>query len=144
MTGPEKLSLVVFSGGFDRVHYALVMASACAASNRAATLFFTGRAVLALARPDDAGRPGWHRLDPADDGATPAERDAGFAARGLATMEELLEACAALGVSVMVCEMALKAIDLTVEDLRDDIPATRAGVVSFLNDAPQQGGLLFV
>ena len=38
---PEKLSLVVFSGDFDKVHYALVMASAAAAIDTPVTLFFT-------------------------------------------------------------------------------------------------------
>lgn len=45
MEGPENLSIVLFAGGFDRVHYALVMASAAAATNRKVTLFFTGRAL---------------------------------------------------------------------------------------------------
>ena len=38
---PEKLSIVVFSGDFDKIHYALVMASAAAAIDIPATLFFT-------------------------------------------------------------------------------------------------------
>jgi peroxiredoxin family protein len=138
----EGLGLVVFSGGFDRVHYALVMASAAAATNREATLFFTGRAVAALAAPDDAGRPGWHRLDPADDGASPAERDAGFAARGIGGFEELLEACVALGVRIVVCEMALRAAGMEDAKLREDVPMVRAGVVTLLNETP--GRLLFV
>src|SRR3954463_4729776 len=108
MSGADSLNLVMFSGGFDRVHYALVMASAAAATNRKATLFFSGRAVLALKA--DAG---WKELDPADDGSPPAGRNAHFRRTGLAEFEELLEACVALGVTVMVCEMALKAIGLS-------------------------------
>ena len=55
--GPDKLSIIVFDGAFDRVHYALVLASAAAATNRAATLFFSGRAIHALTPQ------GWQRLD---------------------------------------------------------------------------------
>src|SRR5690242_16641401 len=109
MQGPDSLSIVVFAGGFDRVHYALVMASAAAATNRKVTLFFTGRALNALL---DSPEPGWHRLDPADDGSAPAARDAYFAGNGLATFEELLGACVALGCTVMACEMGLKALGL--------------------------------
>jgi peroxiredoxin family protein len=147
MTGPRNpdpgsLNLVVFSGGFEKVHYALVMASAAAASNRKATLFFTGRALLALARAED-GRPGWHRLDPAEDGTAPALRDAAFEEGGLASFEELLEACVAMGVTVMACEMGLRALGLEAAALRDDVPVERGGVVTFLNGAGT-GAMLFI
>jgi peroxiredoxin family protein len=139
MSDRNGLSLVVFAGGFDRVHYALVMASAAAATNRKTMLFFTGRAVLALKAGD-----GWRELDPADDGSSPEERNVHFGRSGLAEFEELLEACVALGVTVMVCEMALKAIGLEASALRSDVPVVSGGVVTFLNDAPADGRMLFV
>jgi peroxiredoxin family protein len=139
MSDQSGLSLVVFAGGFDRVHYALVMASAAAATNRKTTLFFTGRAVLAL-----KGNDGWRELDPADDGSSPQERNAHFGCNGLAEFEELLESCVALGVTIMVCEMALKAIGLDASALRSDVPVVSGGVVTFLNDAPAGGRMLFI
>lgn len=145
MEGPESLSIVLFAGGFDRVHYALVMASAAAATNRKVTLFFTGRALNTLLAEDADGAPGWHRLDPADDGSRPAERDAAFTANGLAGFEELLEACVMLKVTVMACEMGLRALGLpTGVPLRPDVPVKTGGVVTFLNDAPKTGAILFV
>ena len=145
MEGPESLSIVLFAGGFDRVHYALVMASAAAATNRKVTLFFTGRALNTLLAADAEGAPGWHRLDPADDGSRPAERDAFFTANGLAGFEELLEACVMLKVTVMACEMGLRALDLPAgAPLRPDVPVKTGGVVTFLNDAPKTGAILFV
>ncbi|WP_207480664.1 DsrE family protein [Arenibaculum pallidiluteum] len=143
MPGPDKLSLVVFSGGFERVHYALVMASAAAASNRKATLFFTGPALRALVAEDD-GAPGWHRLAPAEDGTSPALKDAAFRELGVAGFEELLEACVALGVTVMVCEMGLRAQGLEAARLRPDVPVQSGGVVTLLNDASDRGGLTFI
>ncbi|MBB3262881.1 peroxiredoxin family protein [Azospirillum sp. OGB3] len=145
MEGPESLSIVLFAGGFDRVHYALVMASAAAATNRKVTLFFTGRALNTLLAGDADGAPGWHRLDPADDGSRPAERDAAFTANGLAGFEELLEACVMLKVTVMACEMGLRALGLPAGvPLRPDVPVKTGGVVTFLNDAPKTGAILFV
>ena len=35
------LSLIVFSGDYDRVHYAFVIASSAAATGRRVTMFFT-------------------------------------------------------------------------------------------------------
>lgn len=142
-SGTEGLSLVVFSGGFERVHYALVMASAAAASNRRATLFFTGRALRALVA-DDGGTPGWHRLDPAEDGSAPAARDEAFQARGVAGFEELLEACAALGVVFMVCEMGMRAEGVEAARLRPDVPVRSGGVVTLLNETTAAGAPTFI
>ncbi|WP_448203676.1 DsrE family protein [Azospirillum sp. sgz302134] len=145
MQGPENLSIVLHAGGFDRVHYALVMASAAAATNRKVTLFFTGRALRTLLAESEPGVPGWHGLDPADDGRPPAERDGWFADNGLAGFEELLSACVMLNVTFMACEMAVKALGLpTGTALRADVPVKTGGVVTFLNDAPKTGAILFV
>lgn len=143
-TPPQALSLVVFSGGFDRVHYALVMAGAAAATNRRVTLFFTGRALRALVHEEEPGVLGWHDLDAADDGSRPAERDRFFGAHGMATFEELLSACALLNVKFLACEMGLRALGLPAEArLRDDIPVTTAGVVTYLGEA-EGGQSLFI
>lgn len=145
MQGPDSLSIVVFAGGFDRVHYALVMASAAAATNRRVTLFFTGRALLALLAERQPGVPGWYELDAADDGSGADERDRTFAKQGLATFEELLAACVALGVTFMACEMGLRALGLPAGvTLRADVPVQTGGVVSFLNAVTPGGATLFI
>ncbi len=127
---PDKLSIVVYSGDPDRVHYALAMAAAAAAIDRPATLFFTMEAIRALAK------------DARDDAA--AERDAARAARGVATFEDLLAACAALDVRFMVCEMGLRAVGLSAADLREDVTFEEGGLVTFLNDASAAGAMLFI
>jgi peroxiredoxin family protein len=127
------LSMVLFSGGYDRVHYALGMAAAAAAIDRRVTLLFSGRALRALVAGDP---PSWQALDPADDGSLPAARDRFLADSGVATFEELLGACVALGVRIIVCEMAVRALGLP-DDVawRADVPVTLAGIVTFLTEA---------
>ncbi|MDR3437538.1 DsrE family protein [Telmatospirillum sp.] len=141
--GPEKLSLVLFSGSFDKVHYALAMAAAALASNRQATLFFTMGAARALLAEDAEG-PGWRRLHATEEGLSPLAADAELTARGLGNFEELLSACVALGGTVMVCEMGLRALGLTPKALRTDVPVTQGGLVSFLADASASGAMVFV
>jgi len=141
---PDKLSIVVFSGDFTRVHYALCMASSAAAVGRPATLFFTMKAVHALLAEGGAGGPGWHDLAPADDGGTAEAIDAAFAARGVATFEGLLEACAELGVRFMVCEMGLKAEGVLPEALRRDLDIAEGGLVTFMADASADGAMVFI
>jgi peroxiredoxin family protein len=141
---PDKLSIVVFSGDFDRIHYALVMASAALAVDTPVTLFFTQWALRALARPQKDGSPGWHGLPVSQGRATAAELDAGFAEKKVATFEELLEACAALGARFMVCEMGARAIGMDRGEFRDDIDIESGGFVTFLGDASKDGSIIFV
>ena len=138
----EALSIAVHAGEFDRVHYALVMASAAAASDRRTTLFFTGHAVWTVTRRSN-NDPGWHQLHAAPDGA--AARDATLRARRVAGFEELLAACGELGVRLIVCEMALRAagLDSSTGILRRDLKLEVAGVVTFLNQGTG-GALMFV
>ena len=133
---PDKLSLVVFSGDFARVHYALVLASGAVAIGTPATVFFTREACRLLTRD-------W-RSHPANDGRTAGEIDTEQVARGVAGFEELLRACAHLGARIIACEMGLAAIGLAPAELRDDIPIEIAGVVTFLADASADGMSLFV
>jgi peroxiredoxin family protein len=135
-TAPDKLSLVVFSGDFTRVHYALVLAAGAIASNTPVTLFFTMEASLALMNEPD-GSPSWRQLPGAAD-------DEQFAKRGVGTFEELLSACVALGVKFMVCEMGLKARGLDPDRLRPEIHIASGGVVTYLADASKHGAMMFI
>ena len=140
---PDKLSIIVYSGEFDKVHYALALASSAVATNQAATLFFTMGACRALVRAGADGTPGWHTLG-AGPGQTPAEIDRDYARLGVATFDELFSACVELGVRFIVCEMGLRAAGITPEDLRDDLTIDTAGIVTFLGDASKDGAMLFV
>lgn len=137
-SSPDRLSIVVFSGDFDKVHYALVMAAAAVASNTPVTLFFTMWAGRALERDQ-----GWRRMK-CSDGAAAAAMDATFQDRGVADFETLLDACVALGVTFMVCEMGLKALGMDADGLRPDVPVAKGGVVTFLADASKDGAMVFV
>lgn len=141
---PDKLSVVVYDRHFDKVHYALVMASAAAAIGRPATLFFTMQACRALVGAGADGAPGWAAMPLSDGPGSGAERDAQYAAARVATFEELLSACVALGVRFLVCEMGLRAIGLERATLRDDVPVEEGGVVTYLGDASRDGAMLFI
>jgi peroxiredoxin family protein len=140
---PDRLSIIVFSGNYDRVHYALAAAAAAAAVNRPVTLFFTMAALRALTRPD-SGQPGWAALLADENGQPPLVRDILYAQEGIGGFEELLSACTELGVEFMVCEMGLRAIGLARMDLREDVPVKEGGLVTFLAGASNTGVTLFI
>ena len=137
------LGLVVLSGDVERVHYALAMAAAAAAVGRPTVLLFTMGGLKALAAGNGDG-PGWHGLDPAADGATPAERDRALTAAGVAGFEELLVALPAMGAKLYACEMGMRAIGLGREDLRADVAVAEGGIVTFLAEAGPDGQIAVI
>ena len=99
--GPRKLSLVVYSGAFAKVHYALVLASASAAVGTPATLFFTMNAAKFLRKPLADGTAGWRSLPARPNeaaGGGPAAHvgpasgavDDDYAKQGVATFEVIV------------------------------------------------------
>lgn len=141
---PDKLSIVVYAGEFDRVHYALAAAAAAAAINTPATLFFTMASLRALAAPTPGGRPGWAGLPVGGSSLDGEAYDRRLGERGVARFEELIEACKALGVAFMVCEMGLRAMGLEAGDLRRDITYREGGLVTFLKDASASGAIMVI
>jgi peroxiredoxin family protein len=133
----ERLSVVLLSGDFARVHYALCLASAAAALERPVTVFVTLGALRAFARGDGPERPGWMRLPIPEELAAPQVTDGGaldarYRARGVAGFEELLQACRALGIEFMVCETGLQALGLEPGELRADLEPRPGGLATLL------------
>lgn len=137
MAERERLCIVLLSGCFERVHYALCMASTAAALERPVTLFVTLGALRALIAADAGGRPGWMALPVAERPVEAAISDGAALdrcnrARGVAGFEELLQACAGLDVEFMACEMGLRALGLAPDALRSDVRLAPGGLATLL------------
>ena len=137
MAKSERLSIVLLSGSFERVHYGLSMASTAAALERPVTLFVTLGALHALVAAAADGRPGCLGRPVADqpagsEVAAGGGLDARHRARGVAGFEELLQACVTLDVEFMACEMGLRAIGLEPPALRSDLRLERGGLATLL------------
>lgn len=143
LTGLAGLSLIVLSGDYERVHYALSMAAAGLAIDRPVILFFTNQALFALAK-DDAAGPGWHRLRPDAGGRTAAQQDDDRRLRGVAGFAELFDACIELGAGVIACEMGLRVAGLTAADLRPEAKAEIAGLVTLYAATPSGAQLVVI
>ncbi len=126
-TSPDKLSLIIQSGDFDRIHYGLVMASAALATGKPVTLFFTMEGTRALVA-----------------GFSDAPQETMLEKKNLATFEELLIACAEMKARFMVCEMGMRSNSINREQLRGDISITEGSAVSFLADASENGAMLYI
>lgn len=111
----NPLGLLLISGGHERAHYALMLATAAAALGRPVTIFATNGGCRLLLK------------------AAPLERDAREAAlarAGVATIATLMEAARALEIRCIACDAGLRAEGLEHEELA---PGTElAGIVTFL------------
>ncbi len=111
----NALGLLLISGGHERAHYALMLATAAAALGRPVTLFATNGGCRLLL----AGAP--LELDP---------REAELAQAGVATLATLMESARALEIRCIACEAGLRAEGLADEALCKG--AEVAGIVTFL------------
>ena len=133
------LVLVVLTGAFERVHYALAIAAAAAAADRPTTLFFAQGAVRGIVQ-----NAGWQRLAVADSGLGGSDAqalDQAWRARGVAGFEELLTACQELNVTFLVCSMGLRVANVTKAELRSDLAIGETGLVDVLS---RPGTLSFI
>jgi uncharacterized protein len=117
MPSDPVLGVLLLSGSHERAHYAFVVASGAAALGRKVILFATNRGCLALCRD-------WS-------GLFEAERDARIEARGVAGVDTLRDACAAMDMRMIACEAGLRAEGLDAAMLMPDVEI--AGIATFLS-----------
>jgi uncharacterized protein len=117
----NPLGILLISGGHERAHYALVLATAAAALGRPVTLFATngGLRLLLAERPLEADA-----------------REAAVEAAGVAGIRTLLDAAQDLGVALWACEAGRRSEGLDEAGLLNGVEVT--GAVSFLTAATGQ------
>ena len=159
MEQKKKLSIICFSGDFDKAVAAFTLASGSAAVNWEVNLFFTfwglniirkkrgrtfnGKGILARVFNFLMGGSGnlpLSRLNFA--GVSPGLMTAMMKKRNVATLDELIDAAKALGVNFVACEMAMHILGIRKEDLIDEVKEV-IGVPTFLTYS-QDGQILFI
>ena len=159
MEAKEKLSIVCFSGDFDRAVAVFTLATGAAATNREVTIFFTfwGLNIVKrrrghrwtgtgfLARFFNYLMGGRNNLPLTRlnfGGLSPRLMTGMMKAKNVATLEELFEAAKALGVGFVACEMAMHILELKKEDLIDEVTEV-IGVSTFL-DRSRDAKIMFI
>jgi peroxiredoxin family protein len=159
MEPKEKLSIVCFSGDFDRAVAAFTLATGAAATNREVTMFFTfwglniikrrgghrgtGRGVLARFFNFLMGGRNNLPLSRLNfGGLSPKIMTGMMKAKNVATLEELFEAAKELGISFVACEMAMHILELKREDLIEQVTEV-IGVSTFL-DRSRDAKIIFI
>jgi peroxiredoxin family protein len=144
----KKLSIIVFSGDFDRAVAAFTLATGAAAVNWEVNLFFTfwgldiikknrGRSFIGkgfLARFFNfllGGRKNLPLSRLNFGGISPGLMTGMMKSKNVATLDELIAAAQALKIKFIACEMAMHILGLKKEDLIDDVKEV-IGVPTFL------------
>jgi len=159
MEQKKDVTIVCFSGDFDKIVAAFTMATGAAATNRKVTMFFTFWGLNTLKKEQGrtwlgkgfmakmfnflmGGRKNLplSRLNFA--GISPGLMTGMMKKHNVATLPELIEAAHALGIRMLACEMALHILELERSDLIEEVEDV-VGVATFLNES-ENGHIIFV
>jgi peroxiredoxin family protein len=155
----KKLSIICFSGDFDKAVAAFTLASGAAAVNWDVNVFFTfwglnilkkkqGRRFIGkglLARLFNFLMGGSHNLPLSRlnfGGISPGLMTKMMKKRNVATLQELIESAKQLNVKLIACEMAMHILGLTRADLVDEVKEV-IGVPTFL-EYSKNGQIIFI
>lgn len=159
VTNPRKLSIIVFSGDFDKLTAAFTLATGAAAVNYEVNLFFTFWGLDAIKKKQGRAFIGKNfitRLFGFMMGGVKAAPVSRMNFGGIspwifrwlmrksnvATLEELIEAAKALNVNMFACEMAMHILGLKKSDFIHEVKDV-LGVATFLNIS-EGGRTLFI
>ena len=148
MEQKRKLSIICFSGDFDRALAAFTLATGSAACNWEVTMFFTfwglnilkkkpgrkfiGRSLKARMFNFLMGGSAKMPMSRLNFGGMSPKLMTGMMKRNnVATFTELREAAVALDINLIACEMAMNILEVTRDDLIDEVKEV-IGVATFL------------
>jgi len=157
--GPKKLSLICFSGEFDKLVATFTLATGAAAVGYEVHIFFTFWGLNAIKKKQ--GRAfvgagflprifgflmGGLRSSPVSRlnfmGLSPVIFRSLMRKKNVATLEELVEAAKVLGINMYACEMAMHILGLEKSDFIHEVKDV-LGVTSFL-DLSEGGRTIFI
>jgi peroxiredoxin family protein len=160
MEAKTNKTIIVFSGDFDKVMAAFIIANGASAMGDDVTMFFTFWGLNAIRRPKKVATKGKSPLQKAFAAMMP--RGAGrlalshmnFAGVGpklmqrmmrqhsVMPLEELIESAREQGIKMVACTMSMDIMGLRAEELIDGLEY--AGVASYLGDADEANVNLFI
>lgn len=155
-----RKTIILFSGEFDKVVAAFVIANGAAAMDDEVTMFFTFWSINALRRPEKVAIDGKTPLQKAFSLMMPrgpgrlATSHMNFAGAGpklmkrmmreqkVMSLDDLIASAREQNVKMVVCQMSMDIMGLKAEELIDGLEF--AGVASYLSDADDANVNLFI
>ena len=156
-----KKTIIVFSGDFDKMMAAFIIANGAAAMGDDVTMFFTFWGLNALRRPEKiqvkkaksmlqamfaammprgANKLGLSKMNFAGMGAPLMKKV--MKAQNVMTLDELIATAKEQGIKLVACTMSMDVMGLREEELMDGLEF--AGVGSYLGEADEANVNLFI
>lgn len=156
-----KKTIIVFSGDFDKMMAAFIIANGAAAMGDDVTMFFTFWGLNALRKPEKvqvkkpksmlqamfgammprgANKLGLSKMNFAGMGAPLMKKV--MKSQNVMTLDELIAAAKEQGVKLVACTMSMDVMGLREEELMDGLEY--AGVGSYLGEADEANVNLFI
>ncbi len=157
----DKISLIVFSGDLDKVLAAFIIATGAVAMGMEAVMFFTfwGTPVLRDAKKKTGGKDLMGKmfgfmLPKGKDAIKLSKMNMGgmgtsmmkslMKKKNVASLAEMLEMAAELGVKIYICEMSMNLMGFKREEFIDYPNLEYVGVATFLEQAKNSKVQLFI
>jgi len=158
----SKKTIIVFSGDYDKLIAAFIIANGAAAMDDEVTMFFTFWGLSALRKPDAKVTKAVEKsgLQKMFSGMLPKQAEKlglskfnfGGIGRGLMkkvmksknvmTVQELMATAREQGIKLIACTMSMDVLGISKEELIDDIEY--AGVATYLGEADEGNVNLFI
>lgn len=154
----KKASLVVFSGDMDKVMAAFIIATGAAAMGYETTMFFTFWGLKAIQKGNLTGKGFFGRMlgimnRGGIDRIGPSRFNFGgigrwmfkkmMADKGVTPLAQLRQTAIDLGVKLLACQMSMDVMEISREDLIDEV-ADVVGVAAFIGEAGESQINLFI
>lgn len=158
---PNRLNLLVFDAGRDRLLAAFVMATGAAACGMQVTMFFTFWGTAALRQggkqvgnkslverafgwmlPRSARSTKLSKMDMCGLGRALMSRE--MKKKNIADLDQLIELAGELGVTIRVCEMSMNLMGIRREELIEYPKLEYCGVAKFTEEAATANTTLFI
>jgi len=156
-TDSKKCSIVVFSGDMDKAMAAFIIATTAAAMGRETSMFFTYWGLKAIQKGNPTGKGLFGKMMSlmnrgGIDRIGPSRLNFGGIGRwmfkkmmkdkGITSLPELRQMAIDLGVKLLACQMSMDVMEITREDLIDEVSDV-VGAATYCNEA-LQGQALFI
>jgi len=154
----DRVTLFVFSGDFDKLFSAFIIATGAAAMGSEVSMFFTfwaltaikkktiytGKGVkekmVAMMMPSGPTTVGTSKMNMM--GMGPIMFKAMMKDRKTSTLPELIDLAKEMGVKIIACQMSMEIMGMTPEEMIDDIDY--GGVAAYLGDAVDSKVTLYI
>lgn len=155
---PRRAAIIASKGTLDWAYPPFILATAAAAAGMETSVFFTFYGLSLLLKPErrkmkvsPVGNPAMPMPMPMPDLVTalPGMQTMAtvmmkrmFQRKGVATVDELIEASLELGVNLIACQMTMDVFDYTRDDFFEGVQY--GGAAAFLSDARKSHVTLFI